>query len=83
MGQRLGQVSPIPEHIGRSYDTALRSCWELKYVVWPKRCNISKRVLWPGTLAYQGTAVWHGPGEPVIEQRWHDRYEHLIWQLKE
>ena len=84
MGQRLGQMSPIPEKIDR-LDGAfyLRARWDLKWVLWPQRCNITGQRLWPGTLAYRGEAMWTGPGEPVIEHKWHERHEHLIWQLKE
>ncbi len=75
---------PIPEKIDR-LDGAfyMRAQWELKWVVWPQRCLISRKLLWPGTQAYRGRAVWTGPGEPVIEEHWHERHEHLIWQLKE
>jgi hypothetical protein len=75
---------PIPEKIDR-LDGAfyMRAQWKLCRNVWPHRCALTGRMLWPGTLAYRGRAVWTGPGEPVIEHRWHDRQEHLVWQLKE
>ena len=77
-------MSPIPERIERLNGAFyLRADWKLCRVVWPKRCLVSNRRLWPGTLAYRGRAVWHGPGEPVLEEHWHDCQEHLIWQLKE
>ncbi len=77
-------MSPIPGNIDR-LDGAfyMRATWELKWVVWPQRCLVSGRRLWPGTRAYRGRAVWTGPGEPAIEIHWHDRNEHLLWQLKE
>jgi hypothetical protein len=78
---------PIPERIDRidRLDGAfyLRASWTLCRVVWPQRCRISGRGLWPGTLAYRGRAVWTGPGKDAVEDHWHDRNEHLIWQLKE
>lgn len=75
---------PIPDKIDR-LDGAfyLRAEWQLRRVVWPHRCAITGRRLTPGTLAYRGRAVWTGPGEPVIEYKWHERHEHLIFQLKE
>jgi hypothetical protein len=90
MGQRLGQVMwpgwtvPIPEKIN-SWDGFyyLRAQWKLCYVIWPKRCELTDKWLWPGTLAYRGLAMYTGPGEPVYETRWHQRAEHLIWQLKD
>ena len=77
-------MSPIPERIDRpSGAFYMRAEWKLCRVVWPKLCEISGRRLWPGTLAYRGLATWHGPGTPVVEEHWHDRQEHLMWQLKE
>ena len=77
-------MSIIPELIDR-LDGAfyMRARWKLCYVTWPQRCNISGKRLWPGTLAYRGEAVWTGPSEPVIEHKWHERHEHLIWQLRD
>lgn len=77
-------MSPIPERIDRPNGSFyIRAEWKLCRIVWPQRCLISNKKLWPGTLAYRGRAEWHGPGTPVIETHWHDRQEHLIWQLKE
>lgn len=75
---------PIPEQI-QALDAAfyLRAEWQLCWVLWPHRCEISGKRLWPGTRAYRGRAVWTGPGEPVIEYKWHDPVEHLIFRLKE
>jgi hypothetical protein len=77
-------MSPMPEKIDR-LDGAfyMRANWKLCRVIWPRRCYISGKRLWPGTLAYRGEAVWTGPGEPVVEHKWHECHEHLIWQLKE
>jgi hypothetical protein len=75
---------PIPEKInhwdGFFY---IRASWKLCYVIWPKRCELSNKLLWPGTLAYRGMAMYSGPGEHEYETRWHQRAEHLIWQLKD
>lgn len=75
---------PIPERIDRlDGHFYMRAQWKLCWVTWPQRCNLTGRRLWPGTLAYRGRALYHGPGEPVEDIKWHDRHEHLIWQLKE
>ena len=77
-------MSPIPERIDRpDGDFYIRAQWRLRRVVWPRRCEITGRRLWPGTQAYLGTATWTGPGTPVHEYKWHARQEHLMWQLKE
>jgi hypothetical protein len=77
-------MSLMPDKIDR-LDGAfyMRAEWRLCRVVWPQRCNITGRRLLPGTLAYRGEAVWTGPGEPVTEHKWHERHEHVLWQLKE
>jgi hypothetical protein len=75
---------PIVERIDRLNGVFyMRADWKLCRVIWPKQCLISNKRLWPGTWAYRGRAVWHGPGEPELEEHWHDCQEHLIWQLKE
>jgi hypothetical protein len=56
--------------------------WQLKFLLWPRRCDISHRWLWL-QHAYCGKAGWSGPGEPIYEYRYHDTQEHLIWQLKQ
>jgi hypothetical protein len=78
-------MSPIPERIGRPDGSFyIRARWKLCRVVWPHRCEITGRRLWPGTQAYRGRAVWaSGHGNTVVETHWHGRQEHVIWQLKE
>lgn len=77
-------MSPIPERIDRPNGSFyIRAEWKLCRVAWPQRCKITGRRLWPGSLAYRGRAVWHRPGTSVVEEHWHDKVEHLVWQLKE
>jgi hypothetical protein len=59
-----------------------RAVWQLKFVYWPQRCNLSNRWIWPLSRAYQGIAIWHGPGPDAVEIQWHASTEHLIWLLK-
>jgi hypothetical protein len=74
----------MPERIsGLDGAFYLRAQWKLCRVVWPKQCLISNKRLWPGTLAYRGRAVWTGPGTDAVETHWHERHEHIVWQLKE
>ncbi len=69
------------------YDTGsdwfYRLCvgWQLKFAWFPRRCYITKRIIWL-ERAYRGTGILTGPGEPIIEHRWHDKMEHLIWKIK-
>lgn len=46
-----------------------RSRWQFKFVLWPTRCDLSKRRLWL-KKAYCGTRIITGPGEPIYEHRW-------------
>ena len=54
--------------------------FEYRWSIWPRRCYRSDRRVWG--LAVRAEAVWTGPGEPVIEQRWLHRDEGLIMMLK-
>jgi hypothetical protein len=64
-------------------DWFYRKClgWELKFTIWPRRCDISNSIIW-FKRAYRGTAMLTGPGETIVEQRWHDKNEHLIFKIK-
>ena len=75
---------PIPGMImDQTYDPFYnRAVWKLKFVWWPRRCELSDQWLWL-CQAYQGTAVWTGPGEPAVEHRWRNTVAHLIRQLKQ
>lgn len=57
-----------------------RASWKLKFIWWPTRCELSNRLLWL-TFAYQGTAIWSGPGEDAVEHRYHSSVEHILWEL--
>lgn len=58
-----------------------RARYEYKYCLWPRRCYQSSRPIW-FTLAVRGRAVWTGPGEPAIEDRWYHRDEGLMIMIK-
>lgn len=55
--------------------------WELKYSLWPRRCHYTGKYLW-FTLAYMGTSMLTGPGEPIFDYRWCDRKEYLFLKIK-
>lgn len=54
---------------------------QLKFTFLPQKCFITGRKLW-FEYAYKQTAMWTGPGSPVIEDRWYDKKEFLINSLK-
>lgn len=58
-----------------------RATWELKRPLWPRRCAITDKFLWFKS-SYRGRRIITGPGEPVIEDRWHSKNDHIIWLLK-
>ena len=51
-------------------------CWSF----WPRRCYRSQRWIWG--QAVRAEAIWTGPGEPIIEQRWLHRDEGLMLVMK-
>jgi hypothetical protein len=64
-------------------DWFYRKCigWQLRFALFPKRCDITNRLIWL-EYAYRGTAVLTGPGDSIVEHRWHDRHEHIIFKIK-
>lgn len=54
---------------------------QYKFVLWPKRCYFSNRLLWL-EKAYVKIAMWTGPGDPVFEYRWYDKHQYLINKIK-
>jgi hypothetical protein len=60
---------------------AEKSVWELKFCWFPRHCAITHKFIWLD-MAYMGTLMFTGPGEPLIEHRWHNVHEHLIWIIK-
>jgi hypothetical protein len=64
-------------------DQFKRRCigWKLKFSLIPRRCFYTGKYLW-FKLAYKGTAMITGPGEPLFEYRWCDRYEYLFLKIK-
>jgi hypothetical protein len=88
MGQRLGQVMPIPESIkltmpdNYSEERFLkRADTEVKWLLWPRRCHVSNRWLWL-TPAYRAQYIITGPGDPAVWTRWYSNTEMLILKLK-
>jgi hypothetical protein len=85
VGQRLGQMmgtgyyNPGVDTYDHFYHKAV---WRSKFICWPKRSAITRRWLWL-QYVYEGTAMYHGPGEAVFEFRYHEPIEHLIWKLKQ
>jgi hypothetical protein len=66
-----------------SDDWFYRNClgWYLSFALWPRRCDITNRLIWL-EFGYRGISVLTGPGDPIIEHRWHNKMEHLIWKIK-
>ena len=59
----------------------LQSEYTYRYCLWPRRCYNTGQWLW-FTWALHESTVWHGPGEPVVEQRWYHRDNGLIMMIK-
>lgn len=55
--------------------------WQLKFSFFPRRCFYTGKYLW-FKLAYRGTAMLTGPGDPIFEDRWCERHEYLFLKIK-
>lgn len=64
-------------------DWFYRNCagWQLKFALLPTRCDLTGSIIWL-KYGYMGTGILTGPGESIIERRWHDKDQHLIWKIK-
>lgn len=63
------------------HDFKDRAVWYVKFAWIPKRCAISKKLIWL-EKAYKGTAMWTGPGAPIFEHRWVAVPDFLLARLK-
>ena len=58
-----------------------RAQWRRRFAWLPHRCLLTNERIWL-EFAYRGTAVWTGPGDPVLEHQWHRTKHHVVWLLK-
>jgi hypothetical protein len=49
---------------------------------WPRRCWITNRWMWLAHVI-RGEATWYGPGTPVVEKRYYNSAEYLMYKLKQ
>ena len=54
---------------------------ELKFAWLPETCYLTGKRIWL-KKAYRMTRIITGPGESIIEYRWHDKNTHIMWLLK-
>ena len=75
MGDEVTQ-SPQSEDWGlsRANNWKLQLCWL------PKTCFLTGKKLW-GRRCYKGTRIISGPGTPVIEDYYVEKFEFVKWQL--
>lgn len=55
--------------------------WQRKISIIPRTCYYSNKFIWL-QIAYKGTAMWTGPGEPVFEHRWVSKNQYLLEKIK-
>jgi hypothetical protein len=55
--------------------------WRLNFCLWPRTCYLSGTRLWL-TWCYKGSRLIMGPGDPVLDVYYIDKFEYLLWQLK-
>jgi len=56
--------------------------WEYKFTYLPKKCIISKRILWL-KKAYCGTRIITGPAILIREKKWLSKEEYMLKALTE
>jgi len=61
-------------------DFERRATYEYCWSIWPRCCYRSGRRIWG--RAIRAEAIWTGPGDPILEQRWLHRDEGLVFMLK-
>jgi hypothetical protein len=54
--------------------------WKLILCMRPRTCFLTGKQLW-GSRCYKGIRVITGPGEPVIEDYFIEKFEFMKWQL--
>lgn len=55
---------------------------EYKFAWFPKTCHISGKRIWL-KKGYRLTRFITGPdNDALFDYRWHDKFEHIIWNLK-
>lgn len=58
-----------------------RAKWDIKFSLWPRKCFISGRSIWL-KYAYRGTAIWTGPGDPIVEVHWVNPQEYMFMVIR-
>jgi hypothetical protein len=58
-----------------------KAVWKLSFAFLPRRCAISNKRIWL-KYGYEGIATTYYRGTADTETRWHDKIEHIIFQLK-
>jgi len=60
-----------------------KAYWKKRFI-WkkPRRCELTNKWLW-FTFAFEGVAMWMGPGGPIFEFRYHNVEEHFLWLLEQ
>lgn len=60
--------------LNKAYGWKLKRCWR------PHTCFLTGKQLW-GRRAYHATRMVTGPGTPVFEDYWIEKYQFLLWRL--
>lgn len=58
-----------------------RALWYPKFAWIPHRSLLSNKIIWL-KKAYRGTAIWSGPGDPIIERNWISNEEYMWSRLR-
>ena len=78
----MANFDPEVTQSPREDDWGLRRArdWKLILCMKPRTCFLTGKQLW-GSRCYKGTRVIDGPGTPVIEDYFIEKFEFMKWQL--
>jgi hypothetical protein len=71
----------LGKDIGQQDAFYWKAKWKCRFVLSPKRCEISKKIIWL-EYAYKGTAIWSGPDGNIVEYHWVTKEEFIVGRLK-
>lgn len=55
--------------------------WERKFLFLPKRCIMSKKLMWL-TFAFRGVRMITGPGDPIFLYKWINSSDFMLQRLQ-
>jgi hypothetical protein len=58
-----------------------RAQFEYRFSIIPRQCYLTGQWIWGRHI--RARAVWHGPGDPAIEDRWYHKDQALVMLIQQ